>query len=299
MQRAALWSSGAVVAALLGVAVAVSAPPAFSSSQAPSSTVYWGGAYGSVLGRTSHTGRTSLLAKPLSPNPCGIAADRRYVYWSDNASTGAISRATYDGRRSKFRDLRRSFIRAGADCSDVAVSATHIYWTSGAHTIGRARLDGKEINRSFIRDEDITISSLALNDTYLYWGGEITGGFGTRGGAIGRAGIDGSSPTPLFLVLSRYYGSGLAANDQYLFWSNDDAISRASTEGADVVPVLLEWKFGDGYFGGLAVDSTHLYWSSYDGPVGRSALDGSDARPTFIRTRGRLQGAAEVAVVER
>jgi hypothetical protein len=65
------------------------------------------------------------------------------------------------------------------------------------------------------------------------------------------------------------------------------------------VPVLLPWTFGDRYFGGIATDSRHLYWSSYGGPVGRSALDGTDPRPNFVRTRGHLQGAAEVAVVER
>jgi hypothetical protein len=270
------------------------------AAAASGSAVYWGGAYGSAIGRTSPKGLTKLLKAPMaSPSPCSIAATGKHVYWSDNGSSRVISRATFDGRR--FRNVRRSFIRTGAagNCAeDIVVDARHIYWISGGHTIGRARLNGRQVTRVFIRDKTLLIGALAINGTHIYWGGSY-GASGTEGGAIASVNVDGSGVTSPLLTIKDYHGAGLAVNEAYLFWSTGDAIARSNLDGSAVTPVLVPRRRTARDFGGIAVDAKHLYWSSYDGPIGRSTIDGLEQRPAFIRTRGRLDGAGDVAVVPR
>jgi virginiamycin B lyase len=77
-----------------------------------------------------------------------------------------------------------------------------------------------------------------------------------------------------------------ATGTAHLYWSNygtnPGSIGRAGIDGThvvqDFVPAADAWD-------GVAVDDAHIYWTDSDSnAIGRSKLDGSRAKPTFITT---------------
>jgi streptogramin lyase len=74
----------------------------------------------------------------------------------------------------------------------VAVDAGHIYWarlTTGA--IGRANLDGTDVNQSFITGTDSF--GVAVDADHIYWANSNTG-------TIGRANLDGTGANQSFIT---------------------------------------------------------------------------------------------------
>ena len=80
-----------------------------------------------------------VLAAALTFAPRAAA----FVYWT-NAKTGAVGRANLNGT-----GVDHKFIGDAKTVFDVAVDATHVYWTTG-DAVGRANLDGTGVDRSFI-----------------------------------------------------------------------------------------------------------------------------------------------------
>jgi hypothetical protein len=130
---------------------------------------------------------------------CGLALDGSHIYWS---GAGKIGRANLDGT-GVIPDFitfptsagpPRATLGAAAACG-LVVDGAHIYWGGAGGTIGRANLDGTDVNMSFISEPGVpaNVTVCAHDDSYLYWAVPYKG-------IIGRARLDGTDVRPDFVT---------------------------------------------------------------------------------------------------
>jgi virginiamycin B lyase len=213
------------------------------------------------------------------------------IYWA-NANTHTIARANLDGTGDN-----QGFIKVvGGFPNAVAVDGTHIYWTvPDANTIGRANLDGTGTNQTFITGASGP-EGVALDGAHLYW---------TNGdsGTIGRANLDGSGVNQKFIT-GASGSNGLAVDTDHLYWTivgtqlTPNTIGRADLpDGTNVnqsfIPSLSGRPSLQGPPEGVAVDSTHVYWTELlNQSIGRANLDGMGADDDFIDVPDNPTGIA-------
>jgi uncharacterized protein YjbI with pentapeptide repeats len=93
----------------------------------------------------------------------------------------------------------------------LAVDYQHIYWTNlNAGTIGRANLDGSNVNPNFITGANTNNSwGVAVDDEHIYWASTLDQSAFPQGlGTIGRANLDGSDPNQSFITADTSVGTG-------------------------------------------------------------------------------------------
>jgi sugar lactone lactonase YvrE len=149
-----------------------------------------------------------------------------------------------------------------------------IYWTNvGTNTIGRANLNGQNVNQSFINNAD-TPFGMAVDGRYIYWANHL-------GNTIVRADVNGQNVNQSFITgASRPYW--VAVDTRYIYWTNalGNTIGRADLDGQNVNQNFI--ITGNGPFG-LAVDNSHIYWTNTTiETIGRADLDGQNVNQTFI-----------------
>jgi virginiamycin B lyase len=230
-----------------------------------------------------------------------------YVYWSEAGGSGSIGRANLLG----VGDPGIGWIPSVSNGCGVAVDAGHIYWTTRDGRIGRARLDGSEVERDFIVLSEGWACGVAVDSSHVYWASNSSG-------KLGRASLDGSEVQPNWMSPGAGHGCGIAVNATTVFWATDTGVYRSPLSGGPPTPLTTAtkencgiavnavhayWAAGDGYIErdllsggpptpvvqaplgpcGVALDSKHLYWAnSHSDSVGRANLDGSGAEPRFI-----------------
>ena len=234
-----------------------------------------------------------------------VAVDGSHLYWGQaggfNVGFGSIrgiGRAGLDGSNPDV-----NFISGPTAPEGVAVDAEHIYWTNTpsalpctspgnvwcASTIGRANLDGSEVDAAFIAGAN-NPWGVAVDDTHVYWTNVGTGTAGV--GTIGRADLDGSNVDQSFIT-GASYPAGLAVGANHIYWANAGAggvIGRANLDGTGVDQSFIA---GAGDLVHLAVDASHLFWANFGGSaIGRAELDGTNVEPAFIITAYRPWGVA-------
>ncbi|MBS1844466.1 MAG: hypothetical protein JST53_08630 [Actinobacteria bacterium] len=169
-----------------------------------------------------------------------------------------------------------------------ASAHAYVYWGDyQAGTIGRANLDGTNVNDSFIHTGGTPLQ-LAINSSYIYWANE-------PGGTIGRAKLDGTQVEPAFIT-NNGKPTGVAVSSEYIFWSTVTGnIGRAKLDGTEQKPNLIT---GVGVPCGVAVDSGSVYWQSnvaLKGVVGRAPFTGISPQTEFVKETGST-GSCGVAV---
>lgn len=121
------------------------------------------------------------------------------VYWANNREH-TIGRANIDGSGAN-----RQFIPGGAWLGPVAVDAQHVYWTytyfppgvcCGSGKVGRANLDGTDVEQSFITTAQFSMSGVGVDGQHIYWDGQNSI---ATSGAIGRANLDGTDVIDKFI----------------------------------------------------------------------------------------------------
>lgn len=206
-----------------------------------------------------------------------------YIYWSTNNNAGqaTIGRAPLSGNATPQVEFIGGLMGARA----LAITKDYIYWANGANAIGRADINGTNVNDSFLISVGIGIpTALAVDETngYIYWSNQATG-------TIGQAPLTGDS-TQIKSSFIDPLGvpSGLAVDkaNGFLYWTlNSSAgngrIGRAPlTGGGTPNRTYLVGLFGAQ---GITVDDTYLYWANGPSSIGRAPLDGSTAPlPNFI-----------------
>ena len=227
---------------------------------------------------------------------CLLRPAQGYIYWV-NADTGSIGRANLDGT-----DVNQNFItQVGAD-GGVAVDPgrydwdlnlvptdTHIYWTTG-YGIGRANLDGTDVNVNFIdglkqQPIDVAVYNRELDSPSgwpfcwqenLVWTAAPWQGTTYTGALIGTAWLPGckcpSGPNACWVYEDWIYTLGNDAN----------AIAAGATDSNDG-----------------SDDSGHVYWSELLGQsIGRANVAESlpSVSENFITTATNYTTSEGVAV---
>lgn len=204
-------------------------------------------------------GWMSIAWSPIMSQPA--------IYWSDGTD---IYRTSFDGQTTEL------FI-TDAYAYGIAANNTHIFWCSHENdTIGRAKLDGTEIEKEFItgcEDPD----GIAINATHIFWANY-------EGNTIGRANLDGSNVEPAFVENAGDGPEGPALNGSYIYWShyNDENIVRASILTGEIDATFEIDLAGEGP-AGVAIQGNYLYWAGYDSDcIGRYNFDTDDLEKDWI-----------------
>ena len=163
-----------------------------------------------------------------------------------------------------------------------ARAEAYIYWTNPAtNSIGRANLDGTDVDQSFISGA-IDPRGIAVDAGHIYWVNWGDGSYVTN--SIGRANVDGTGVEQKFIPWSPgHFSLGAVAVDAHnIYWGDFGTIGRASLDGGQQL-----WGFitDAGVPPGVAVDAGHVYLSygsNYGNSIGRAAISGGQADWTFI-----------------
>jgi virginiamycin B lyase len=172
-------------------------------------------------------------------------------------------------------EVEKEFI-TGVNPFALAIAGGHIYWTNAdAHTIGRAKLDGSGVEEGFVGSVG-SFFGLAADSGHLYWGDE-------QSESIGRANLDGSGVNREFIdPASGLTPYGVAVDSGHVYWSNaqGDRIGRAALDGGGIEETFI----ANAHPAGLAVDDTYVYWgyAAFSQAIGRANLDGSGVDTSFV-----------------
>lgn len=211
----------------------------------------------------------------------GSAAAESRLYWTNNAS-GSIATANRAGG-----EVIQKLFFASPEPYGIAADSTHVYWTDeGTDEIGRAELNGANVEPSLIPVAGEVPEGMAVGVGYVYWANLV-------GQSIGRAKLDGSEPEPHFIQLSAAsFPEGVAIEGSHIYWTaagHGGEIGRSNLAGGEVDEGLITGL--GGAISALAADSTHLYWSTSVG-VGRAALDGTEVDTGLVTGQTSVGGVA-------
>jgi hypothetical protein len=113
-----------------------------------------------------------------------------------------------------------------------ARSALARLWADGVSAIGRADLDGTDVDQSFITGATEPWG-VAVDSNYVYW-------VNTGTGAIGRANLNGTDPDQSFIAGDpANVPEGIAVDDAHIYWADAEGpgngtIGRANLDGTGV-----------------------------------------------------------------
>ena len=257
-----------------------------------------------------------------------------YVYWA-NSGSGTIGRASNDGT-----GVNQSFINPGSSSNldGLSVGTNDIFWADSFVGVGHANIDGSSPNDSFISDGNRTIG-VASDSTYVFWGdtfrprgiyranidGSSPGPFLPGVDAWGMTDVAGTlywadtgdtidfsstvapSDNTLLTVPTPPGGQPpavdyVAVGGGYVYWTDitNNTIGRASL--ADPQGTANDaFITGASDPEGIAVDSSHIYWSNSGdfgdvvpnpNTIGRANLDGTGVDQTFITGASTPEGLA-------
>ncbi len=232
---------------------------------------------------------------PLS-GPSGLATDGTYLYWTNGQAGGTtIGRSLLDGS-----GVNDSFI-TGADVPiGIAYHAGNLYWTNFAgSTIGRAAVSGSGpatgVSQSFMTVSNYPYG-LEVNSSGIFWSDYLEGSGPSVGTVVKKATLAGTGQTDL--VTTANGPTGVTADATYLYWANyaNGTIGRSKLDGTSVTTAFVS---GQVEVVGVAVDATHLYFTSapdpanFSGPVPPNKI----LRAEFDLTPPVLTGPATFSVV--
>lgn len=221
--------------------------------------IYWADSQ-----ETGRIGRSKLDGTEPLPNfikpggfPNGIAVDGTTIYWTDFTAQKIRKAALAGGAAS---DLVTGLTNLQA----ITVDATFIYFTwseAGTTKIGRCKLSGAEVNKSFITLGTVVGpgDDLAVNATHIYWCNNLAGG-----SLIGRAKIGGTEVLPELVKTGVGYQPMSLALDANYLWVGDEAyglcrvpLARPEYQNKVAYDSTSGWI---GMAGGVAVNAGFVFF---------------------------------------
>lgn len=223
-----------------------------------------------------------------------LVADGTHLYWT--SPTGVHRLATAGGAQED--------LVSGESPRGLALTSTHVYWgSSGQQGVGRVPRAGGQVERLY---QGNVAWELAADEAHVYWSDyvnvdriahdaglnqiEILGAYGTGGvaladgllwtttdtGAVWRVPLDGGTASRVDTT----QGPAVAVTTEgpWLYWSAANGIFRVDRDGG--VPAKVA---PGGVITALAVDGTHVFWSSDAGVYSTPLLGGSDTRHGALR----------------
>lgn len=209
---------------------------------------------------------------------------------------------TYRAAAKPYRALVSALVIAMTALGLVAVSTVaatpaqafeqqYIYWANGGSfsapgTIGRAKLDGTDVQQDFITGLD-TPSGVYVAFGYIYWADVIAD-------TIGRAKLDGTDVEPNFIT-GIDLADGVAVDTNYIYFTRNQGtyIGRANLDGTGVDQTFITGL--DRTTGVIKLAHGKIYWGDYDGYIGVADIDGSNVNKTFIPVTGFAEGLVVTA----
>jgi len=156
----------------------------------------------------------------------------------------------------------------------LAQTAQAYIYFGNVHAIGRAELDGSNVERSFIPISGFACG-VAVDSGHIYWGDEIKE-------TIGRANISGGEVEPDFITGAGPV-CGVAVNATSIYWTNRvGSIGHATINGSDVNPVAD--PLGEVEACGVAVDSENLYYGWSNGSAYGISRASLTSTPELLET---------------
>ncbi len=163
-----------------------------------------------------------------------------------------------------------------------------VYW-AGLSTVGRADLDGSNVDPSFMTPVSAGCEGVAIDGGHIYWARWGAPGY------IGRANLAGTGVNNTFIG-GADNPQGVAVDSDHIYWTSwdypgeSDAIERADLDGSNVDSSFIAVAEAPR---GVAVNATHIYWAA-SGNIGRANLDGSNVDPNFIDPASPIGGQLAV-----
>lgn len=185
------------------------------------------------------------------------------LYWTDSLHN-RISRArlSYDRRGRLHAHIQRNFITGADDPMGVAVYGGYVYWVNHDvdGSIGRARLDGGDVEQRFIpnaageRIDDVNEAcGLTVTASHIYWAD-------TNQNTIAEA--DTATGADVSQFIPARSPCGVAVSGSHIYWADNldrGSIGRANLDGSDPTDDFISGASGPC---GLAVAGGWLYWAN-------------------------------------
>jgi hypothetical protein len=248
--------------------------------------LYWSGAFLNNIGRAKLDG--TEIVHPFLPvySPTGIAVNDEYLYWVKYE--GGFNNSYIGRARLDMTEINPHFIIPSSFSTwGVAVDDQYIYWTNAQpfNNIGRAKLDGSEVNNCFIENKGGTWlggapRGIAVKGGYLYWTNYWAEHeeYGIPRYSIGRAKSDGTE-VDSFWIKDCGISHGIALTETHIYWTNySGSIDRAKLDGTEA-EVWLNIDLL--YPVGIGIKDDFIYWGEalnetwFEGRIGRAKLDKS------------------------
>jgi virginiamycin B lyase len=251
---------------------------------------------GTTLGRINND--SSGLTHSLVGNaalPGGIAVGGTHLYWA-NAGSNSIGRAGLSGA-----GVQESFIPnatngpSGASPDQVALDSSHIYWTDGARYVGRANLDGSNVQPRFIDAGSSSYpSGIAVANGTIYLSEQAQ---------IDQVPVAGGTPTMLTTLSGSKLTFSVAVAGGYVYWAAIDtakpepagSIGRIQTDGVGLNEDFIQNLV---FPSGVATDGSEIYWvdrGTSANVIGRALLGtvgATNIQPSFVSEPGGPYGVA-------
>ena len=179
------------------------------------------------------------------------------------------------------RALLAAALGAGLSLLLAPRANAYIYWANWwggpGTTIGRATVDGTQVNQSFI-DGAHGPCGVAVDGKHIYWGNQVTD-------TIGRAKLDGTGVDQNFITGITGFNRpcSVAVDSAHIYW--DESVSNIGRANLDGTGIKRDFITGANSLCGVAVDAQHVYWGNDNSTVnsiGRANLDGTGVNQSFI-----------------
>jgi hypothetical protein len=191
------------------------------------------------------TGTQTDVVSGLPVGPWAIAANGDFLYYVNQNTNGVFSKQI-----STAMIPTTIAVNVGGTPWDIAVNATHVYWSNYASgEIRRATLTGQ--TPTAVATAQANPVGIAIDATHVYWASE-TGGEIRRsvlaGGAVDVVATGQNQPTYVAVDATSVYWTSFGAG----------TVSKAPLAGGTVT--LLAAGQAQAYH--IGVDATHVYWTT-------------------------------------
>jgi virginiamycin B lyase len=239
---------------------------------------------------------SGLLAAPPK------LASPGFVFWTQSAHGGEDERGSIGRAELDSSPARGHFIAAARAPAGIAVGHGYLFWANhGSFTIGRAKLDGSDVENQFVKD--VYSTGVAVEGGYVYW---TNAGLDPARGTIGRSRLNGSGVKRRYIKVGGA-PTGLAIDARHIYWTyrywnrnetvSHYAIGRANLDGSGVTRRFIK---AVNKIDGVAVNARYIFWSSNgEHTIGRANLDGTAvAQRCFPTGRSPLENVPEGLAVD-
>lgn len=240
--------------------------------------LYWASPRTGSIGRMRLDGSEVIgsLVNGLK-SPCDVAVSGTSLFWM---GVGGIFRGGLDGSWSAGAPFLPFY---DGSCS-IAVQGEYVYWVNLRQDIGRATLEGNEVEDSFITGVP-DVLNLAVDASRIVWtsqrASQTPGAFGPA--FVGSANLDGSAVNPAWVTNDGPYVGGLALDSREIppQITIPMEVSRSLRLGKpwrpqrSVAVFLNVWAAGPG---ALTLVAPGIDWSLRRRPAKQPAPDGSIRR---------------------